>query len=104
MIATAVVVIRVLIEVALVAPRVLAQVAIPIGIVLGAAIVLSLAIWWRAARHPAELRDLPEQESPTMLRAALLFAAVYAIVLLAVAWVRHQSGTPGSIGSRSSRD
>ena len=92
MIATAVVVIRVLIEVAVVAPRLLAQAAIPIGIVLGAAIVLSLAIWWRAARSPAEL---PEQENPTMLRAALLFAAVYAIVLLAVAWVRHQIGDSG---------
>jgi uncharacterized membrane protein (DUF4010 family) len=89
MIATAVVAIRVLVEVAVVAPRVLAQVAIPIGIVLAAAIVLSLAVWWRAARHPA---NLPEQENPTMLRAALVFAAVYAIVLLAVAWVRHAIG------------
>lgn len=92
MIATAVVGIRVLIEVAVVAPRLLGQVAIPIGIVLGAAIVLSLAVWWRASRRPA---DLPEQENPTMLRAALLFAAVYAVVLLAVAWVRHQIGDSG---------
>jgi len=92
MIATAVVVIRVLIEVAIVAPGLLAEVAIPIGIVLGAAILLSLAVWWRGARAPA---DLPDQESPTMLRAALLFAAAYAIVLLAVAWVRHQIGDSG---------
>ena len=92
LIATAVVVIRVLIEVAVVAPRLLAQVAIPFSIVLGAAIVLSLAVWWRAAKQPA---DLPEQENPTMLRAALIFAAVYAIVLLAVAWVRHAIGDAG---------
>ncbi|MGZ5443475.1 MAG: MgtC/SapB family protein [Thermoanaerobaculia bacterium] len=92
MIATAVVVVRVLIEVAVVAPGLLGQVAIPIGIVLAAAMVLSLAVWWRAARRPA---DVPEQENPTMLRAALLFAAVYAVVLLAVAWVRHAIGDSG---------
>ena len=92
MIATAVVAIRVLVEVAVVAPRLVAHVMIPIGIVLAAAVVLSLAYWWRGARKPA---DLPEQENPTMLRAALLFAAVYAIVLLAVAWVRHQIGDSG---------
>ncbi len=92
LIATAVVVLRVLIEVAVVAPRLFAQMMIPIGIVLGVAIVLSLAIWWRAARQPA---DLAAQESPTMLRAALLFAALYAIVLLAVAWVRYAIGDSG---------
>lgn len=92
MIATAVVGIRVLIEVAVVAPRLFPRMALPIGIVLGAAILLSLAIWWRAARQPA---DLPEQENPTMLRAALFFAAVYALVLLAAAWVRHAMGDSG---------
>jgi uncharacterized membrane protein (DUF4010 family) len=92
MTATAVVVIRVLIEVAVVAPGVLLQVALPIGIVLGAAILLSLLVWWRTSRDDTVL---PEQENPTMLRAALVFAAVYAIVLLAVAWVRHQIGDSG---------
>ena len=92
MIATAVVVVRVMIEIAVVAPSLLARAALPIGIVLGSAIVLSLAVWWRAAKQPAEL---PEQENPTMLRAALLFAAVYVIVLLAVAWVRHAIGDSG---------
>jgi uncharacterized membrane protein (DUF4010 family) len=92
MIATAVVVVRVLIEVAVVAPQLLARVVMPIGIVLAAAIVLSLGIWWRAARQPAEPS---EQENPTMLRAALLFAVVYAIVLLAVAWARDAIGDSG---------
>lgn len=89
MIATAVVAIRVLIEVVVVAPRVFSQVVIPIGIVLAAAIVLSIVVWWRVARSPA---DLPEQKNPTMLRAALLFAAVYALVLLGAEWVSRSLG------------
>ena len=90
MIATMVVAVRVLIEVAVVAPRILAQVAIPIGIVLAAAIVLSIVVWLRVARSPA---DMPEQKNPTMLRAALMFAAVYAVVLLAAEWVSRSLGS-----------
>lgn len=89
MIATAVVAVRVLIEVVVVAPRVFSQVVIPIGIVLAAAIMLSIVIWWRVSRSPA---NLPEQKNPTMLRAALLFAAVYALVLLGAEWVSRSLG------------
>jgi uncharacterized membrane protein (DUF4010 family) len=92
MIATAIVMIRVLIEVAAVAPRLLGAVAIPLSIVLAVSIIVSLVMWWRVRGEPAEI---PQQENPTMLRAPLIFAAVYAIVLLAVEWVRHNVGTSG---------
>jgi uncharacterized membrane protein (DUF4010 family) len=88
-IATAIVLIRVLIEVAVVAPRILRHAAIPLSIVLAAAIVVSIFIWWRL--HGREV-EMPAQGNPTMLRAALTFGALYAVVLLGVAWVRHAMG------------
>lgn len=92
MIATTVVIMRVLIEIAVVAPGILAQVAMPLGIVLVIAILLSLLVWTRFGRSPAEMS---EQESPTMLRSALLFTALYVIVLVAVAWVGKSMGNAG---------
>jgi uncharacterized membrane protein (DUF4010 family) len=92
MIATAVVLIRVLIEVAVVAPQILRNVAVPLAIVLAVAIALSFAVWWRVRGQAA---DMPEQKNPTMLRAALVFGALYAIVLIAVAWVREAVGESG---------
>ncbi|MGZ8867500.1 MAG: DUF4010 domain-containing protein, partial [Thermoanaerobaculia bacterium] len=92
MIATAVVLIRVLIEVAVVAPQIFEDVAVPIAIVLAIAVILSVVIWWRVR---GEAANMPEQENPTMLRAALVFGALYAIVLIAVAWVREAAGDSG---------
>jgi uncharacterized membrane protein (DUF4010 family) len=92
MIATAVVLIRVLIEVAVVAPQILGDVVVPIAIVLAVAVILSVVIWWRVRGQAA---DMPEQENPTMLRAALVFGALYAVVLIAVAWVRETAGDSG---------
>lgn len=95
MIATAVVLVRVLIEVAVVAPQILREVVVPVSIVLAIAVILSAAIWWRVR---GEAADMPEQKNPTMLRAALVFAALYAVVLIAVAWVKETTGESGLYG------
>ena len=92
MIATAIVLVRVIIEVAVVAPNILAGVAVPIAAVFVLAVALSLVMWWRVRGKAA---DMPEQENPTMLRAALVFGALYAVVLLAVAWVEDWLGGAG---------
>jgi uncharacterized membrane protein (DUF4010 family) len=92
MIATAVVLVRVLIEIAVVAPQILRSVVVPIAIVFAVAAALSVALWWRVRGQAA---DMPEQKNPTMLRAALIFGALYAIVLIAVAWVKEAAGDSG---------
>lgn len=92
MIATAVVLVRVLIEIGVVAPRLLPSMAGPIAIVLAASVVISAVMWWRVRGNAAEI---PEHGNPTMLRSALAFALMYALVLLAVEWVRHRVGQPG---------
>lgn len=92
MIATAVVLVRVLIEIAVVAPQILRSVVVPIAIVFAIAAALSVAMWWRVRGQAA---DMPQQKNPTMLRAALVFGALYAVVLIAVAWVKEAAGESG---------
>jgi uncharacterized membrane protein (DUF4010 family) len=92
MIASAVVYARVLVEVAAVAPRSLRQMGPPLGAMLGVAVLLSVIIWFFNRKRPAEL---PEQENPAELKSALVFGALYALVLLAVAFARERFGTAG---------
>lgn len=92
MVATAVVLIRVFVEVAIVAPPLLPVVALPFGIVFVLSVVLSIVMWWRVR---GERVEMPEQEDPTMLRAAILFGLIYAVVLLAVAWAKQEMGSAG---------
>jgi uncharacterized membrane protein (DUF4010 family) len=95
MIATAIVLIRVMVEIGAVSRPLLIAAAPPLGILLGVAAALSFAIWWRVRKTHAEM---PEQENPTQLRPALFFAALYAIVLVAVAWARDRFGQAGLYG------
>lgn len=91
-IASAVVFGRVLVEVAAVAPRNLIDMGPPIGAMLGLAAVVSLVAWFVGRDRKAEP---PEPENPADLKAALVFGALYAGVLLAVAFARDRFGTAG---------
>lgn len=92
MIATAVVLVRVLFEVSIVAPGAVWEMLGPISIVLVAAMILSLLVWSRVQRTEV---SMPDQENPTMLRAALAFGALYVVVLLAVAFVKERMSDAG---------
>lgn len=92
MIATAIVLVRVLIEIAVVGPRIFQDVVVPISIILVLSLVLSFLAWWRVR---GQATAMPEQRNPTMLRAALVFGGMYALVLLAVAWVKDVAGEAG---------
>jgi uncharacterized membrane protein (DUF4010 family) len=95
MIASTVVFVRVLVEIAVVAPRSFGALAPPILAMLGVGVALSAAVWI-TGRH--EKPDLPEAENPAELRSALVFGALYAGVLLAVAFARDRFGTSGVYG------
>jgi uncharacterized membrane protein (DUF4010 family) len=92
MIAASVVLVRVLIEIGVVAPLLLGVATVPIGILFAVSVLLAFAVWWRVRGSEA---DMPEQENPTHLRPALIFAVMYAVVLLAVAWARDRYGQSG---------
>lgn len=92
MVASTIVFARVLILIGVSAPTFLPHALPPIGIVLVALFLVCLALWWLSSKENAAL---PEQGNPSELKAALVFAALYAVVLLAVAWAKANFGTQG---------
>ncbi|MEA3340569.1 MAG: DUF4010 domain-containing protein, partial [Chloroflexota bacterium] len=96
LIASTVVFIRVLIEVAVVCgrddPAFLRSVAPPIIILMLLTAVPSLILWLRVRREPAVM---PKQENPTQLKSAVFFGAMYAFVLFALATTQQYAGDAG---------
>jgi uncharacterized membrane protein (DUF4010 family) len=92
MIASTVVFVRVLIEVAVVAPEFLVFAAPPVVILLALTMVPALLVWYRMRRRSGAM---PEQENPTQLKSAVVFGAMYAVVLLALAAARQYFGGGG---------
>jgi uncharacterized membrane protein (DUF4010 family) len=92
MVASTLVFVRVLIEIAVVAPRHLWQLAPPIVAMLLAGIVGSLAAWIRVGR---EEHELPLQSNPTEFQSALMFGAFYAGVKFALAAANKYWGSQG---------
>lgn len=93
LIASAVVYLRVLVEIAIVAPALLERAIGPLALMLVVPAALSLL---RAWRHQLPQDGEPaDHGNPTQLRAALLFGAVYALVVLAAAWAKAQFGSKG---------
>jgi uncharacterized membrane protein (DUF4010 family) len=85
---------RVLIEVAVVSPQVLLAVAPPIAILM--ALMLALAfLEHRRAAGEEEDGERPELGNPSELRSAIVFALIYALVLMAVAAVTKWLGPRG---------
>ena len=83
---------RVLVEMAAVAPSYLIYMGPPIAAMLGVAGVVSLIAWLLGRDRNAEP---PEPENPAELKSALVFGALYAGILLAVAFARDRFGTAG---------
>ncbi len=83
---------RVLVEVALVARSVLAEVAGPIGVMMGVSIVACVIMWLRRPKRDARM---PHQDNPSELRAAITFGVLFAIVLVAVAAGKQYFGDRG---------
>jgi uncharacterized membrane protein (DUF4010 family) len=90
MVASTVVFIRVLIEIAVVSPRFLSNSAVPITALMLMTAVPAILMWYRVRKHPSQM---PEQENPTQMKSALVFAAMYAIVLVALAAAKAHLGT-----------
>lgn len=69
----------------------------PLALVFACGLLPGLA-WtlygWRSLRDGGEL-PMPEVRNPTELRTALSFAALYAVVLLAAAWLQSIAGDSG---------
>lgn len=92
MLASTIVIVRVLFEIALVAPGFLAAAAPPLGALLGCMAVIAAVLTAIGLRRSAETLDV---ETPAALGPAVLFGALYAAVLLAVAFAKERFGESG---------
>jgi uncharacterized membrane protein (DUF4010 family) len=91
--ASAVSVLRVLVEIAVVAPSQFAAVAGPLIAMLGWMIALCAAAWL-LGRGEGEAH-MAERGNPAELKPALVFGALYAVVVLAIAFTKHHFGEAG---------
>jgi len=91
-IASTVVFARLLVEIAVAAGNRFLELAPPLAAMLGVMGVLALAAWLAGRREKAEP---PDPANPAQLKSALVFGALYAAVLLAVAFARERFGTAG---------
>ena len=82
MISTTVSFIRVVIEMAVVGQDFLLKSALPMSVLVSVALLLCVVGWLGTRR---ETETMPEQANPTELKSALVFGALYAIILFAVA-------------------
>jgi uncharacterized membrane protein (DUF4010 family) len=92
LIASAVVFGRLMLEIAVVAPAFLRIAAPPMAMLLAIMGLIALGTWYWWRREPYEMI---QQENPSELKPAILFGALYALALLAVAAAKHFFGDRG---------
>lgn len=92
MIASTVVFIRILFIVLVVSPQQFPVLVGPIATVLGIATLVAAGAWFLTGNQGVAM---PVQENPSELKPALIFAAMFALVLLGVATARQHFGTQG---------
>ncbi|MHB1157451.1 MAG: MgtC/SapB family protein [Phycisphaerales bacterium] len=93
MLATAVVNVRVLVLMGVVSREMLMASWGPVGVMTGAMVLVCAAGYWMM--KPGETSDNPLHGNPAQLKMAMLFAAMYAVVLLAVAFAQAHLGNQG---------
>lgn len=84
--------VRIITEVAVVAPGTLPTVAPPLAAVFLLMLVLAIVVY--LMRDDSQ-DTMPEQDNPAQLKTALVFGAIYAIVILATAFAKDQLGSGG---------
>ena len=91
-VASTILLLRVVVIIAIAAPSAFGTVGPPLGTAFGALAVVSLILWF-IERHNHE--KMPEQTNPTELKPALLFGALFGIILLAAAAAKEHFGQQG---------
>ncbi|MEJ8756156.1 MgtC/SapB family protein [Pontibacter sp. H259] len=91
-IATAVSLLRIIVEISVVAPATLGKVAPPLVSLL---VLMAILIGFGFFIKKENAGQMPEQENPAQLKTALVFGAIYAIVILATAAAKDHFGNSG---------
>ena len=90
--ASAVSMIRVIVEVSIVAPKSFMSFLVPLGIEFGLMALLVLALFFG---HRKEKNEMPEQGNPAQLKSALIFAFLYAAISFISEAVKARFGDQG---------
>jgi uncharacterized membrane protein (DUF4010 family) len=90
LVASCVVFVRILLEIALVAPGQFGGLGPPAATMLALLLALSALAWHRTRRG---LADATDRQPPTNLRAAIIFGLLYGAILFAVALAKENFGT-----------
>lgn len=91
--ASAVAFVRVLIEVSIVAPKHMPVVAPPILTILGVIALISIGLFFATRRQTHE--PVPDPQNPAQFKTALIFAVLYAVVLMLIAFAKDALGSEG---------
>ncbi|MCA9262788.1 MAG: MgtC/SapB family protein [Planctomycetales bacterium] len=86
---------RVLFEIGVVAPKLLRVALAPIGLVLLLMAMESLVLYLLLRRQTTQL---PDHDNPAQLKPAIVFGALYAVILLLVAAAKHHFGNQALFG------
>jgi uncharacterized membrane protein (DUF4010 family) len=95
MVASTVVFVRVLVEIAVVAPPFFYVAAPPVIILMMLTAMPAIGVWYWLWRNPAPMPSnevTPEHENPTQLKSAVVFGAMYALVLFLLAAAKRYFG------------
>ena len=87
---------RALVEVAVVNPELLSSVAVPLGAMTLAGTGIGAVVYWRSRTHRTVEAEI---ENPFHLRTALVFGAVFAVVLLVSEYANAWFGVSGVYGT-----
>jgi len=92
MIASTVSCLRVLVAVAVVSPDFFLKAVLQVGVLALLTFLPGLAIWYLGRHKPGVM---PDQKNPTQLKSAVIFGAMYVVVLFALAVAKHYLGNHG---------
>ena len=93
MLASTVVVVRLMVELAVVSRSTLVEGAIPLGLMLAVNIVICAVAWFMIERNDDAKQ--PEVDNPAKLKTALVFGGLYALIKLLVAFTQDKFGDTG---------
>ncbi len=92
--ASAITLVRILIEVGVVIPGMLKDIILPILVEFALMVALCVAMFYLINRRES-IDEMPEPENPAQFKSALLFGLLYGLILLAVAFAKEEFGKGG---------
>lgn len=88
-------IIRVIVEIAIVVPEKLSELISPFLVLFLFMTVVSGILFYVLTKNKEAQTAMPEQKNPAQFKSALLFGFLYALILLAVAFVENKFGDSG---------